>query len=61
VSQEIQGRKEISITSYNKLGYTTRDLSSDNKTKKEILVQYKKFERIFNNSQNKNGLPKYYL
>jgi hypothetical protein len=38
VSQEIQGRREVSATSYNKLGYITQGLSPDSKTKKEILV-----------------------
>jgi hypothetical protein len=38
MSQEIQGRKEISAISYNKLEYTTRGPSPDSKTKKEILV-----------------------
>jgi hypothetical protein len=36
--QEIQNYKEISTISYNKLGYTTRGFSLNNKTKKEILV-----------------------
>jgi hypothetical protein len=36
--QEIQNRREISTTSYNKPGYTTRSLSPDGKTEKEILV-----------------------
>jgi hypothetical protein len=47
-SQEIQNYREISAISYNKPGYTTRDPSPDSKTKKEILIQYKKFEQIFN-------------
>jgi hypothetical protein len=49
MSQEIQGRKEISVISYNKPGHTTQGLSPDSKTEKEILIEYKKFERIFNN------------
>jgi hypothetical protein len=36
--REEQGYKEISATSYNKLGHTTRGLLLDNKTKKKILV-----------------------
>jgi hypothetical protein len=36
--QEIQGRREISTTSYNKLGHVTRGLSPDSKAEKEILV-----------------------
>jgi hypothetical protein len=38
LSQKEQGRREISIISYNKLGYTTRGLLPDSKTKKKILV-----------------------
>jgi hypothetical protein len=38
MSQEIQGYREISATSYNKLGHATQSPSPDNKTKKKILV-----------------------
>jgi hypothetical protein len=38
MSQEIQGRKEVSAISYNKLGHITQGLSPDNKTEKKILV-----------------------
>jgi hypothetical protein len=38
MSQEIQGHREVSATSYNKLGHITRDPSPDSKTEKEILV-----------------------
>jgi hypothetical protein len=47
--QEIQGRREVSAISYNKLEHITRGPSPDNKTKKEILIEYRKFERMFNN------------
>jgi hypothetical protein len=33
--QKIQDRREISTTSYNKLGYTTRGLLLDSKTEKK--------------------------
>jgi hypothetical protein len=36
--QETQDYREISATSYNKLGHTTRDLLPDSKTKKKILI-----------------------
>jgi hypothetical protein len=36
--QEIQGYKEISAISYNKLGYTTQGPSPDGKAKKKIPV-----------------------
>jgi hypothetical protein len=36
--QETQDYKEISATSYNKLGYTTRGFLPDNKTEKKILI-----------------------
>jgi hypothetical protein len=36
--QETQNYREISATSYNKLGHTTRGFLPDNKTKKKILV-----------------------
>jgi hypothetical protein len=36
--QETKDRREISATSYNKSGHTTRGPLLDNKTKKEILV-----------------------
>jgi hypothetical protein len=36
--REIQNYKEISATSYNKLGHATRGPLLDSKTKKEILV-----------------------
>jgi hypothetical protein len=36
--REIQSRKEVSTTSYNKLGHATRGFLPDGKTKKEILV-----------------------
>jgi hypothetical protein len=49
VSREIQGRREISAIYYNKLRHITRGPLPDGKTKKEILVEYKKFEQIFNN------------
>jgi hypothetical protein len=38
VSREIQGRREVSTISYNKLGYITQSFLPDNKAKKEILV-----------------------
>jgi hypothetical protein len=38
MSQEIQGYRKISATSYNKLGHTTQGFLLDNKTKKKILV-----------------------
>jgi hypothetical protein len=38
MSREIQSRREISATSYNKLKYTTRGPSPDSKAKKEILI-----------------------
>jgi hypothetical protein len=36
--REVQGYREISTISYNKLGHTTRDPLPDNKTEKDILV-----------------------
>jgi hypothetical protein len=36
--QEAKDHREISATSYNKLGYTTRNPLPDGKTKKEMLV-----------------------
>jgi hypothetical protein len=36
--QEIQGHREISTASYNKLGHTTRGFLPDDKTEKKILV-----------------------
>jgi hypothetical protein len=36
--QEIQGYREISATSYNKLGHVTQSLLPDGKTEKKILV-----------------------
>jgi hypothetical protein len=36
--QKTQNYREISATSYNKLGHATRGLLLDNKTKKKILV-----------------------
>jgi hypothetical protein len=38
MSREIQNRREISITSYNKLEYITRGPLPDSKTEKEILI-----------------------
>jgi hypothetical protein len=61
VLQEIQGRRKINAISYNKLGHITRGLLPDSKAKKKILVKYKKFERIFNNVQNKDGLLEHRL
>jgi hypothetical protein len=36
--QEIKSRREISATSYNKLGHITQGLLPDDKTKKKILI-----------------------
>jgi hypothetical protein len=36
--QEIQNRREVSATSYNKLKHTTQGPSPDNKAEKKILV-----------------------
>jgi hypothetical protein len=36
--QETQNYKEVSATSYNKLGHTTRSPLPDSKAEKEILV-----------------------
>jgi hypothetical protein len=36
--REIQGYREVSATSYNKLGHTTQGPSPDSKAEKEILV-----------------------
>jgi hypothetical protein len=47
--QEIQDCRKVSATSYNKPGHTTQGPLLDSKTEKEILVEYKKFKRIFNN------------
>jgi hypothetical protein len=38
MSREIQGRRKVSATSYNKLEHVTRGLSPDGKTEKEILI-----------------------
>jgi hypothetical protein len=38
VSREIQGYREVSAISYNKLGHATRGPLLDGKTEKEILV-----------------------
>jgi hypothetical protein len=36
--QEVQNYREVSATSYNKLGHIIQSLLLDNKTKKNILV-----------------------
>jgi hypothetical protein len=38
VLQEAKNYREISATSYNKLGHIIRGLLPDNKTEKEILI-----------------------
>jgi hypothetical protein len=38
MSREIQNRRKISATSYNKLGHTIQNFSPDSKTEKEILI-----------------------
>jgi hypothetical protein len=38
MSREIQGRKEISAISYNKLRHVTRSPLLDSKIKKKILI-----------------------
>jgi hypothetical protein len=38
MSREIQGYREISAISYNKLGHTTQGLLLDGKAEKKILI-----------------------